>query len=210
MKFQKGQFTIEVILASALFMIFSVGIVSVVLQGLDANRVSNETIIANSYASEGIEAVRSMRNQSFGNLVSTTSAGLVRTGGNVWGFGGTNNAFTKYTRSIAVLSVNRDASGNIVATGGTLDPNTKKITSTVTWNVSPQRNNSIVLTTYLTNWRSTPASCTAYCQGLGNYTTGICRTNPSQCKNNGETYEAGGDIYCVGVPPPPEDTCCCK
>lgn len=205
---QKGQLTLEAILAAALFVIFSVSVVEVVLQGIDANRTSNETVIANSYASEGLEAVRSMKNQSFGNLISTTSAGLVRTGSNVWTFNSTSNIFTKYTRKIAVASVNRDSSGNIVASGGTLDPDTKKIISTVTWNVSPQRNSSIALTTYLTNWRATPPSCTVYCQGLGSYTVGNCRQNAAQCTVNGETHEVGGDTYCTGGPT--GDFCCCK
>lgn len=153
MKQQKGFFVLEVLLASALFVIFSAAAVGLVLQGFDANRTGNEETIANQYASEGIEAVRSIENQDYIDLVSTASAGVARGPSNTWIFSGTTNTLDKYTRSIAITDVQRDGSGNIVASGGTNDPNTRKVTVTVSWNVSPTRNNSVVLTEYLTNWR---------------------------------------------------------
>lgn len=153
MKQQKGFFVLEVLLASALFVIFSAAAVGLVLQGFDANRTGNEETIANQYAAEGIEAVRSIRKQTFYNMVANTVAtGASRSASNVWAFNGLNNTFGKYTRVITVADAQRDGSGNIVASGGTVDPNTKKVTSTVSWNVSPTRNNSVVLTAYLTNW----------------------------------------------------------
>jgi hypothetical protein len=39
-----------------------------------------------------------------------------------------------------------------VASGGTTDTKTKKVTSTVTWNAGPLRNNSVALSEYFTNW----------------------------------------------------------
>ena len=66
---------------------------------------------------------------------------------------GTSDIFQKYTRVIKVCDVQRDVSGNIVNSGGQADASTKKVTTTVSWNVTPTRANSIVLTTYLTKWR---------------------------------------------------------
>lgn len=151
----KGFSVIEVILASAIFLIFSTGGIAVVLQGLEANRLGSEESIANQFASEGIEASRSIRDQSYANLVNSTGTGVTRNATGVWTFAGTNNTFNKFTRVIVVSSVQRDGSGNIVASGGTVDANTKKITSTVTWNFTPTRTDSVVLTTYLTNWMAT-------------------------------------------------------
>jgi hypothetical protein len=157
---QSGFSVVEIILASALFLIFSGGSIVVVLQGFDANRTGTEVVVANQYAIEGIEAVRSIRNQSYANLVASGSAGLTRVASGpafVWTFSGTNNKFgpnNKYTRVISISSVNRDASGNIVSSGGSLDPNTMKATSTVTWNVTPTRHDTVVQTSYFTNWRA--------------------------------------------------------
>lgn len=152
---KKGFSVIEIILAAAVFVIFASGIAQAVVWGLSANRLGEEQTIANQFASEGIEAARSIKNQAFGNLVNSAGTGVSQTGG-VWVFSGTNNQFgpgNKYTRVLKVEDVQRDGSGNIVTSGGTVDPLTKKITSTVTWNASPSRVNSVVLSTYLTNWR---------------------------------------------------------
>lgn len=153
-QWQAGFSVIEVLLAAALFAIFSTGIIGVVLQGFDANRLGSEQAIANQYASEGIEAARSIKNQSYATLVNSAGSGIARNGLGVWAFSGANNVLSKYARVLTVADVQRDAGGNIVSSGGTIDPNTKKVVSTVSWNVSPTRNNSVDLTTYLTNWRA--------------------------------------------------------
>ncbi len=52
-------------------------------------------------------------------------------------------------------------------------------------------------------------SCLLYCQRFGaGYTSGVCRSNVTQCTNNGEVNRSGGNIYCTGGPS--ADTCCCK
>lgn len=141
----------EVVLATALFGIFSFSVVTVVIAGLRSNQVSNEQAIANQYASEGLEAARSIKKQSFSALSDTAATGLIQNGG-LWAFSGENNIFDKYTRVISVTPVYRDAGGSIVGTGGTLDPNIKKITSTVSWTVSGAKHDSVALTTYLSNF----------------------------------------------------------
>lgn len=151
-KNRAGFSVVEVILSVAIFLIFSSGAVSVILQGFEANRLGSEEAAATQFASEGIEAARSIRDQAYTNLVISAGTGVVKNANGVWAFGGTNNTLSKYTRVITIASVQRDAGGNIVASGGVVDANTKKITSTVTWQFGPTRNDSVVLTTYLTNW----------------------------------------------------------
>lgn len=208
-KYKQGFSLIEIILAIAVFVIFSSGAVAVILQGISANRLGKEQTIATEYAAEGLEAIRSIKNQSFSSLISTPSAGVTRSLAGTWIFSGTSNTFDgRYTRTIAIADVYRDGSGNIVGSGGTLDSNTKKITSTVTWNFAPARSDSVILSTYLTNWRASAPSCAVYCTALGGYSTGTCRQNTQQCTLNGETYEPGGDTYCTGGPS--GNTCCCK
>lgn len=162
-KHNLGISVVEVILAVALFMTFATGAIVLVLQGYGSNALGSEETVASQFATEGIEAVRSIKNQNFANLATcgvncTTGTGITKTAG-VWVFSGTNNILTSgktYTRVIKVENVQRDASppnGNIVTTGGTLDPDSKKVTSTVTWSASPSRSNTITLTSYLSDWR---------------------------------------------------------
>jgi len=150
---EKGFSVIEVILAAALFMIIATGSITVILQGLGSNRLGEEQTVVNQYAAEGMEAVRSIKNQNFTNLVNSAGTGIIQAG-SVWTFSGSNNILSsKYTRVITVSDVQRDGSGNIVASGGTIDFLTKKITSTVSWNFTPSRANSVQLTSYLSDWK---------------------------------------------------------
>lgn len=150
---RKAFSVVEVMLAAALFSIFAVGGVALTVQGIEASRTAKEEAIATQFAAEGIEAVKSIKNQAYTNLATPSATGVIRVGG-VWTWGGSNNTFDKYTRVINISSVQRDGSGNIVASGGTTDSDTKKVTSLVSWTVGPVRTTSVDLTTYLTNFRA--------------------------------------------------------
>ncbi len=156
----KGFSILEVILAAAIFMFFATGAVGTIIQGFGINRRGSEETIANQYASEGLEAVRSIKNQDFANLVNTSGTGVVgnaTTG--VWEFSGTENVLNTekpYTRTLKIEDVERDAPppcGNIVESAGTLDPDTKKITSTVSWNFTSSKPQTLSLTSYLSDWK---------------------------------------------------------
>lgn len=159
---QKGMSVIEVVLAAAIFAIFASSAVRSLLQNYNANRTGAEYTVATQFASEGLEAVKSIKNKGYANLnaVNANTRGLTTTG-NQWGFDvdGTNdtlvhNTTDNYIRTIKVDPVNRDGTppaGNIAA-AGTNDPDTKKITSTVTWNFSAGRSETLSLVTYLSDW----------------------------------------------------------
>jgi hypothetical protein len=162
---RRGFSLIEVILAAAVFITFATAATVALVSGYNANRLGAEFTIANQFAAEGIEATKSIKNQAYANLVNTSATGVDRNGTTgVWQFGGTNDTFTvgkNYTRTIKVESVNRDGTppnGNIVAVGGTTDADTKKVTSTVTWNFNSARPETISLVTYLTDWRKAIAT----------------------------------------------------
>lgn len=154
---KKGYLVIESLLAAALFVVFASAMVIAVIGSWNANRMSKEQITAVHFASEGIEAARSIRNQSYATLASPTgTVGVANSVGNLREWSGTSNTFDgRYTRTITVEEVNRDGSGNIVpAPTGTLDTNTKKVTSTVNWNFSAAKPADVSLSTYLTNWKA--------------------------------------------------------
>lgn len=149
---QVGLIIIEIILAMALFVLIASVSAALVIHSFSANRLGEEETKATLLASEGLEATRSIKNQGFSNLVNGVYD--VEYSGGFWQFGPTPTPGGKYTRTITVSDVYRDEVGEIVETGGTLDPNTKKITSQVTWNFSPTRQNKVSLSTYFTFWEA--------------------------------------------------------
>lgn len=152
---RRGFSMVEIILAAAMFVIVAGAVMTTVLSGLNADRLAQEQSIAMQYATEGMEAVRSIRNQAYANLVNSAGTGILQISG-VWGFSGSNNSTDsgKYTRTITVADVCRDGSGNIIACGSGQDANTKKVTSTVDWNFLAVRSLNVALTEYLTNWKA--------------------------------------------------------
>jgi Tfp pilus assembly protein PilV len=153
-KNKKAFSVIEIMLASALFLVMAISISSLLAQTYSSSRLGNEQSIATQYAAEGLDAVRSIKNQSFSSLINTTGSGVAVSGG-VWTFSGTSTVLDgEYVRTIAITDVYRDVNGNIVSSGGTLDSSTKKASSTVVWSTTPSRQNSVTLTTYLTNWEA--------------------------------------------------------
>ena len=147
-KVKKSFGIIEVIVAVGIFLIISVGSIGTIIRTFSSNRLAEEYSQANLLAQEGIEAVRSVKKQSWGNL-SPGLHGLNNSLGS-WILTDTQpDIIGKFTRSINVSTVSR-LNNNIVETGGTIDPNTYKVDSTVTWNFTPSRTNTITQSTYLT------------------------------------------------------------
>ncbi len=148
----RGFSLIELLFAGALLSVFSFGVVQILAYSLEADRLGQEQSFATQYATEGIEATRSIRARDFDMLVVASESGLAVSEGE-WTFSDSNNTDGKYTRVVAVEAVYRDESGNIIeSTDGTEDPDTRKITTTVSWLVTPTRPNTVTLSTYLTRW----------------------------------------------------------
>src|SRR3989344_2580369 len=117
---REGYLVIEVLLAAALFVTFATGAIIAVVSSWDTNRRAAEQTSAMGYLSEGLEAARSIKNQDFTKLTDGVK-GVARTVGGVWDFSGTSNATDsdRYTRQILVTPAQRNAGGDLVASGGT-------------------------------------------------------------------------------------------
>ena len=137
-KFKKGNSLLEILLAIAIFTAGSIVVALLVINAGITMRYAEESSKALLYAREGIEAMKSIRDQSFLNLTNNVGDhGVVITGGN-WGFSGSSTLEEDhYTRIISI---------------STITATTSKITSTVSWNFTETKANQIQLTTYLTDW----------------------------------------------------------
>ena len=127
---KKGFSVVEVILAVFMFIIIAATGVATVIHSFSVNRQAEEETQATLIAQEGIEGVRSIKNQSWGNLTAGTYG--LDTTGNVWSFDAGPDNVGKFLRTIVISDVQRDVGGNIVASGGTPDPDAKKLTPQLT------------------------------------------------------------------------------
>lgn len=149
--------------------IFAVGMIISAQVVLTARRLSDESrdaVQAANYLEEGLEAVRSSRDSSWTTVATDGAYHLESAPGDTspWNIvaGGTET-IGKFSRTIAIATGRRndtDSSGTLtagdqlVASGGSFDdPDTKKITTTVTWR---QGNRTVTRSvyTYLTNWQN--------------------------------------------------------
>lgn len=154
---KRGFGLLEIVIAISLISgtIFSLAFVFLIAGKLET-RASNQ-IRANFLAEEGIEALRFLRDKGWSaNLASlntsTTYYILFNSGSLNWSTSASNPGFigSLYARSFTIASVNRDASDNIVSSGGTLDPNTKEFRVSVSWQERGVYSTTTV-STYLTD-----------------------------------------------------------
>jgi len=223
-KSKSGQSIIEIIVAVSILIIIAATSVSAILGSFSTTRLAEEETQAALIAVEGLEAVQSIRNQDWSNL-ATGTYGLSNSG-SLWSFSGSSDtdSSNKFTRTITISDIQRDFinSGDIVDSDGTLDLETKKITSTVVWDFTSARQNTVEMTSLLTHWQLSrkyggisagpqpnigSEDCFIFCQAEG-YTYGLCQTGVSVCSASGGTNIPQGNQYCRNEAQ--GATCCCK
>lgn len=146
----QGFSLIELIVAIAIFSILASGVVYVFVNSYKNFFGVGDKQVMVQFAQEGMEAVRSIRDNSWQSIVNAADGsdrGLVKNNG-LWEFSGTENTLNGLTRVVVVSDVLRNSSGSIVAIDGVEDPDTKRVTVTV----SATGISDYVLTTYFTNW----------------------------------------------------------
>lgn len=152
---QAGFSIIELLVAMAIFVIVASAGTVVVLGSFSGSRQSEQQTQATLIAQEGLEAARSLRNRGwttpFLATNCTSGCGLSSAGGN-WTWTGSNNTLGVFTRSITVQPVQRDSSGTVVASGGTVDNDIRKVISSVQWSPRPNQTNTVRLEMYVTQF----------------------------------------------------------
>lgn len=128
----RGQVLIELLVAIGT----SVILIPAVFSGFAASREGkfkqSQRLAAVALAEEGLEGVRVTKEADWNNI-ATNGTYHPEVSGNTWVLVSGSDVVGDYTRTLTIADVYRDANSNISDTPGTLDPSTKKITSTVTW-----------------------------------------------------------------------------
>ncbi|MFQ6049561.1 MAG: prepilin-type N-terminal cleavage/methylation domain-containing protein [Candidatus Paceibacterales bacterium] len=156
---KKGVSLMEILVAIAI-----IAFTLTILLGLTSFSLGTATLIkqtnqANNIAQETMEVVRNFRD---GTNWGTDGLGALTVGIDYypqksgspakWQLSAGSETINGFTRTVSIEDVQRDANDNIVVSGGTNDPDTKKVTVTVSWE-ERGRTHQIELITYLTNWR---------------------------------------------------------
>lgn len=151
-KTKKGQSLVEILLAMGLAAILLPALLTGLVTTREGRAQQNQRLGASAYLKEAQEAVRSVREKGWDNVVPTGTYHPVFSGSS-WSLAAGTDSPGGYTRSLVISDVFRDASGNIVASGGSPDPSTRQITTTVSWGTPFASNISSVsyLTRYLDN-----------------------------------------------------------
>lgn len=155
MKNTKGFGLIEILIVVGIMGIAFVALVAFLINssGIIFRVTRNTEAVA--LVEEGIEGVRSLRDEGWAANIITLTEGatyypVIST--NKWTLtttdpGTVNNL---YTRTVVIEGVNRDVNDDI-AVAGTDDPNTKEVTVTVTWKEG-QDVQDVTIVTYITNF----------------------------------------------------------
>ena len=159
----KGITIVEILVIIAIIGIALSSLLGLAAFSLKVSTSIKETTQANSLAQETMEAVRNFRDGIAWNNNDPENKydglGVVATGIAYYPKKSTDapprwqllqgeEIVNGFTRKVVFENVQRDENFNIVESGGTNDPNTKKVTVTVTW-----KGKEVKIVTYLTNWK---------------------------------------------------------
>lgn len=149
----KGFGLIEIIIGSAILTISLIAISTYFQKSLQLSQDSRKTTQSSFLLEEGIEVVKFFRDTSWQNI-----SGLTAGTSYYFQFDGTkwattsSNIFTDnvFERKLVINNVSRDANDDIVSSGGTDDPDTKKVTVSVSW-LGRNSTTTKSISTYITN-----------------------------------------------------------
>lgn len=157
MQHPRGALMLETLIAlgvSALFMSALLGYVFIANTGTDRARENAAALWATQ---EGLDALKTI---AFTELANTTTGSLAFAS-NRWAVsnGGPQTLPDGATRTVKIEDVMRDGACAVVTTGGTIDPDSKKITSETTWIDSSSRSHTVSLGAIRTQWDDPQGDC---------------------------------------------------
>lgn len=135
---QRGQSLIEILFAMSLAVVVLSTIAYLIFNTETTVRNSAESLYAQALAQEGVAAVKSISQNSFGTLSEGTHGVLLQDG--VWKFSGSNDTTGKYIRSVVLTEIDVDI---------------YNVVSTVIWDLTAGRSKSSSYGEYVSNWEQT-------------------------------------------------------
>lgn len=133
----KGQSLIEILVSLGIFTLVVSAVFTLFFGGRTLSSDSSAVEAGLEYAQEGVEAVRSIKERDWAELTDGAH-GLVFLSGDWYFASGTTDTRGIYTRSVFISTIAID---------------TKKASTTITWQTDPVRPQKVELEEQLTNWK---------------------------------------------------------
>lgn len=173
--FLKGQMLVELLLTIGLSAIIFPALLTGFIASREGKSQQKQRMQAITHLKENEQAVQSVRDMGWSTFATFSASSnplhpIVSNG--KWTLASGAETTNGFTRQVVVSDVYRDLNGSIVTIGGTLDPSTKKITSTISW--AEPRASSLVSAFYVTrteNLTHTQTSTTDFNPGIKEGTT---------------------------------------
>lgn len=135
---KRGFSILEVVVTTGILSVLFVTISHHHKKIVDVGYLTTRSIQANFLLEEGMEAVKSLRDESWSLKIAGLSIGTpyyLYWSGTKWTSTTTPQMIENtFTRTFTVASTTRDVNYDIVQSGGTNDPGTRKVTIKVSWN----------------------------------------------------------------------------
>lgn len=153
----RGIVLVEVLIAITIVLAFLIGLFGVHNLYLKMALSNRDVVKASLLAEEGLEVIKFLRDSSWSDLTDppfalNTNYYLVFDDVNgVWQLSTTQSLIDSiFDRAVTLSAVYRDASSDIVSTGGTLDTDTLMVVSSVSWPNHGETSTKSI-STYITN-----------------------------------------------------------
>lgn len=131
-KSQKGQTLVELLVAIAISAILLPALATALAASREGRAQEPERLRATALLREANEAVRVEREKGWTQFaVNGTYHPVILV--NTWNLDPGAETISGFTRQVVISSVQRNSSGQIVASGGTVDLSTKQVVATVSW-----------------------------------------------------------------------------
>lgn len=153
---------LEALLAVGIGALFTSALLGYVMMTNESTDRAKEYTTVLWETQEGLDALQTI---AFGSLTNTLTGSLTFAS-NRWTLGtsGPQTLPDGSTRIVKVENVSRDAQCFVVASGGTIDTDSKKLTSTTSWTDARGKNHTTTLTALRTNWENPTGACFAATQ----------------------------------------------
>jgi hypothetical protein len=129
---KKGQMLVELILVIGISVLILPALLIGLLSSVDSKPQQQQRAQAIALVQQTISGIESIKNSSWANFGNDGTFHLAAVS-NKWTLVANPQTVNGLTQQIVISDVYRGGSGNIVSTGGTLDPSTKRLDVTVSW-----------------------------------------------------------------------------
>ncbi|HSW80199.1 MAG TPA: beta-propeller domain-containing protein [Candidatus Saccharimonadales bacterium] len=129
---QSGASLVEVLVAIGITAIMLPALLTALISANAAKPAAQQQILAEGYLRSLTEQMRSVREGGWSNIATNGTYHPV-TASNTWALSSGSSTVGNFTLQVVISDIQRNSSGGIVSSGGTVDPSTKLATATVSW-----------------------------------------------------------------------------